>query len=94
MGRRNRQAREERGHALTPIDPIYTLRHAFEADPICSCFGLEGLMRTLPRLEPSLYMIRDGWAEVGTAGRSEDGNWWIDLIDGTQAGPGKVIVSR
>jgi hypothetical protein len=73
---------------MIPSDPIYTIRHAFEAEPLCSCFGLEGLMRTLPQLEPGLYMIRDGWAEVGTAGRSEDGNWWIDMLDGLKAEPG------
>jgi hypothetical protein len=33
-------------------------------------------------------MIRDGWAEVGTAGRSEDGHWWIDMLDGLKAEPG------
>lgn len=92
MGRRNHQAREERGHALIPNDPIYTLRHAFEADPLCSCFGLEGLMRTLPQFGPGLYMIRIDWCEVGTAERHENGDWLIELMDGTRAGPGFIIV--
>ena len=78
--------------AIIPTDPIYTIRPAFEADPLCSCFGLEGLMRTLPQLEPGLYMIRDGWAEVGTAERHPNGGWLIELIDGTRAGPGLIIV--
>ncbi len=84
---RRPQAREEGGQSLIPTDPIYTLRHAFEADPLCSCFGFEGLMRTVPQLEPGLYMIRDGWAEVGTAERQADGGWLIELGNGTKAGP-------
>lgn len=73
-------------------DPIYALRHAFEAHPLCSVIGLEGLMRTMPQLEPGLYMIRDGWAEVGLAERHANGHWLIDMHDGTKAGPGFVIV--
>lgn len=77
---------------MTPTDPIYTLRHAFEADPICSVIGLEGLMRTMPQLEPGLYMIRIDWCEVGLAERQESGQWSIEMHDGTKAGPEFVIV--
>lgn len=70
----------------------YTLRHAFEADPICSVIGLGGLMRTMPQLEPGLYMIRIDWCEVGTAERHNDGDWLIEFMNGTKAGPGFVIV--
>jgi len=72
--------------------PVYTLRHAFEADPIASCFGLDGLRETIPLLDPGLYMIRIDWCEVGTALRHEGGDWLIELMDGTRAGPGYVIV--
>lgn len=72
--------------------PIYTLRHAFEAEPLCSVFGFDGLRQTVPQLEPGLYMIRDGWCEVGLAERHANGHWLIDMHDGTKAGPGFVIV--
>jgi hypothetical protein len=36
---------------MIPTDPIYTLRHAFEAQPIVSVFGYDGLRETLPQLE-------------------------------------------
>lgn len=73
-------------------DPTFTIHHAFEPHPLCSVIGLEGLMRTMSQLEPGLYMIRDGWAEVGTAERHESGQWSIEMLDGTKAGPGCVIV--
>jgi predicted DNA-binding protein (MmcQ/YjbR family) len=72
---------------MNPSDPIYTLRHAFEADPICSCIGFAGLRETIPQLEPGLYMIRIEWLEVGIAERHADGGWLVDLIDGTRAEP-------
>jgi len=49
-------------------------------------------MRTLPQLEPGLYTIRIDWCEVGTAERHPNGGWLIELIDGTRAGPGLIIV--
>lgn len=73
--------------------PIYTLRHAFEADPLCSCFGLGGLRATVPLLEPDIYVINEGRAEVGSAIRhTAYDDWSIDLDDGTRAGPGFIIV--
>ena len=67
------------------MTPIYTLRHAFEADPICSVFGFAGLVATVPQLEPGLYMIRIEWLEVGTVERHADGVWLVELVNGSKA---------
>lgn len=74
-------------------DPIYTVRHAFEAEPICSVFGFDGLVETIPRLEPDIYVICDGSMEIGSAIRHTDArDWSIDMDNGVRASPGFVIV--
>jgi hypothetical protein len=80
------------GRITTHADPIYTLRYAFGAAPICSVFGFDGLRTTVPQLEPGLYMIRDGQADAGLAERHANGHWIIDMYNGTKAGPGYTIV--
>jgi hypothetical protein len=75
-----------------PPDVVYTLRHAFETEPLCSVFGFEGLVETILQLEPGLYMIRAGQADVGLAERHANGHWLIDMHDGVKAGPGYTIV--
>lgn len=77
---------------MTPNAPIYTLRLAFEAAPLCSCFGIDGLLATVPQLEPNLYQILIDHGAVGAAARQESGNWWIDMVDGLKAEPGQYIV--
>jgi hypothetical protein len=73
------------------IEPIYTLRHAFEIEPICTVFGFDGLRRTIPQLDVGLYSIMEGPHEVGQAEHHASGRWRLD-VNGRTAGPGYLIV--
>jgi hypothetical protein len=67
---------------VTPTDPIYTLRRAFEPEPLCSVFGFDGLRQTIAQMAPGLYMIRDGDAEAGVAERHTNGHFFIEIASG------------
>jgi hypothetical protein len=73
-------------------EPVYTIVVAFEGSPVASCFGLRGLLATVPRLEPGVYQILEGLHDAGAAARHPSGRWTVDMHDGVKAGPGFVIV--
>jgi hypothetical protein len=79
---------------MTHADPVYFLSLAFDERPLVACFGLDGLMDTLPRLEPNLYAVLDRRGRlVGDATIAPDGEWWVELEGGTfKLGRGYTIV--
>jgi hypothetical protein len=73
--------------------PVYTVRVSLMArGPIVSAFGLEGLLTTIPRLDPDLYTVREqgyvyeyGYeSEVATAAVHPNGSWTLNFNDGRE----------
>lgn len=62
---------------------------------IATCFGDEGLLDTIPRLDPDLYSVylHGSSIEIGTAAVHESGAWTLNFRDGREyAGEGCIIV--
>jgi hypothetical protein len=72
--------------------PIYTVRLALASDQVASCFGLAGLLDTIPRLDPELYSVDVlgpygvPWETAGTAAVQKSGEWTLNLSDGREYG--------
>jgi hypothetical protein len=75
---------------MTYAMPIYTVRLALAADQVVSCFGMAGLLDTIPRLDPELYSVDVlgpygvPWETAGTAAVHESGKWTLNFSDGRE----------
>lgn len=76
---------------------IYTLTLCFEERrAVCSAFGLQGVLDTIPQLEPDLYFVNRDGVTIGTAARHPSGHWHLSLDDGREFGghagePGPIL---
>jgi len=66
--------------------PVYTLRVAFFSRMVVTCFGVEGLLETIPRLKPDLYTVylHGTGFDVATAAVHESGTWTLNFGDGRE----------
>jgi hypothetical protein len=66
--------------------PVYTVRVAFFSRQVVTCFGLDGLLDALPRLEPNLYTVypHDTGFDVATAAVHPSGAWTLSFGDGRE----------
>jgi hypothetical protein len=72
---------------------VYTLRLVFSDREVISCFGLAGLIETVPQLDAGIYTVHDRIGrDDGVAERHENGDWLIELGSGVRAGPGYIVI--
>ena len=73
---------------MTYAWPVYMLRVAFSGCQVAACFGLEGLLETVPRLGPDLYTIclYGSRLDVATAAVHPSGAWSLNFSDGREYG--------